>query len=339
VTDQFINIGIIGGAGYTAGELLRILLYHPFVNVQFIHSKSHAGKPVWTTHTDLLGDTELTFSGDDPAVLLEQGGVDALFLCSGHGASATFLGEHDISDDITVIDLSADFRTRSDGPEPDDFVYGLPELQRERIQEATRIANPGCFATCIQLALLPLAKAGRLTDAVQVSAITGSTGAGQALAPTTHFTWRNNNVSIYKAFEHQHLNEIRQSLMMLARMHGGPDFSHPINFVPYRGDFTRGIMANVYTPFMGTLDEATKLYRTYYAQHPFTHLSDAPIDVKQVVNTNKCFLHLELHDGHLLITSVIDNLTKGASGQAVQNMNLVFGLPEDTGLRLKAVAF
>lgn len=329
MTEQYINIGIIGGAGYTGGELLRILLHHPFVNVQFIHSKSHAGKPVWTTHTDLLGDTELTFSGDDPGVLLGQGGVDVVFLCSGHGASATFLAEHDVSDDITVIDLSADFRD-----EHDDFVYGLPELQRERIQEATRIANPGCFATSIQLALLPLAKAGRLTDAVQVSAITGSTGAGQALSPTTHFTWRNNNVSIYKAFGHQHLAEIRQSLKML-----DPDFSHAINFVPYRGDFTRGIMANVHTPFAGTLDEALELFRTFYAPHPFTHISDAPVDVKQVVNTNKCFLHLELHDGQLLITSVIDNLTKGASGQAVQNMNLIFGLPEDTGLRLKAVAF
>lgn len=329
-----INIGIIGGAGYTGGELLRILLHHPFVNVGFIHSKSQAGKPVWTTHTDLLGDTDLTFSGDEPAVLLGQGGVDAIFLCSGHGASATFMAQHDISDDIAVIDLSADFRTRSDGPEPDDFVYGLPELQRERIQEATRIANPGCFATSIQLALLPLARAGRLTDAVQVSAITGSTGAGQALVPTTGFTWRNNNVSIYKAFAHQHLAEIRQSLTAL-----DPDFLHAINFVPYRGDFTRGIMANVYTPFAGTLEEASDLYRGYYAPHPFTHLSDAPVDVKQVVNTNKCFLHLEIHDGQLLITSVIDNLMKGASGQAVQNMNLIFGLPEDTGLRLKAVAF
>ena len=329
-----INIGIIGGAGYTGGELLRILLNHPFVNVAFIHSKSHAGKPVWTTHTDLLGDTDLTFSGDEPAVLLEQGGIDGLFLCSGHGASATFMANHEVSDDIAVIDLSADFRD-----EQDDFVYGLPELQRERIQEATRIANPGCFATSIQLALLPLAKAGRLTADVQVSAITGSTGAGQALAPTTHFTWRNNNVSIYKPFAHQHLAEIRQSLTTLARIHGGPDFSYAINFIPYRGDFTRGIMANVYTPFSGTLAEATELYQTYYAGHPFTHLSPVPVDVKQVVNTNKCFLHLELHDGQLLISSVIDNLTKGASGQAVQNMNLVFGLPEDTGLRLKAVAF
>ena len=332
-----INIGIIGGAGYTGGELLRILLNHPFVNVQFIHSKSQAGKPVWATHTDLLGDTDLTFSGDLPDFAAKEGAIrrsggadlDVLFLCSGHEASATFMAEHNMPDDIAVIDLSADFRG-----ETDDFVYGLPELNRERIQEATRIANPGCFATSIQLALLPLAKAGRLTDAIHISAITGSTGAGQALMPTTGFTWRNNNVSIYKAFTHQHLAEIRQSLIML-----DPDFTHAINFVPYRGDYTRGIMANVYTPFSGTQVEATELYRTYYADHPFTHLSDAPIDVKQVVNTNKCFLHLELHEGQLLITSVIDNLTKGASGQAVQNMNLIFGLPEDMGLRLKAVAF
>ncbi|SFD45440.1 N-acetyl-gamma-glutamyl-phosphate reductase [Spirosoma endophyticum] len=334
-----LNVGIIGGAGYTGGELLRILINHPFANVAFVHSKSHAGKPVWTTHTDLLGDTDLTFSGEinlTPALSTneagesgENTGIDVLFLCSGHGASVTFMAEHEIPDDITVIDLSADFRD-----EHDDFVYGLPELQRERIQEATRIANPGCFATSIQLALLPLAKAGKLTNDVQVSAITGSTGAGQALVPTTGFTWRNNNVSIYKAFTHQHLAEIRQSLTQL-----DPDFKHAINFVPYRGDFTRGIMANVYTPFSGTQQEADELYRAYYAAHPFTHVSDAPVDVKQVVNTNKCLLHLEVHDGQLLITSVIDNLTKGASGHAVQNMNLVFGLPEDAGLRLKAVAF
>lgn len=334
-----LNVGIIGGAGYTGGELVRILLNHPFVTIQFVHSNSQAGKPVWSTHTDLLGDTDLMFSGDinlTPTLSVketgssdESAGVDVIFLCSGHGASVTFMAEHGISDDITVIDLSADFRD-----EHNDFVYGLPELQRERIREATRIANPGCFATSIQLALLPLAKAGKLISDVQVSAITGSTGAGQALVPTTGFTWRNNNVSIYKAFSHQHLAEIRQSLTQLH-----PDFKHAINFVPYRGDFTRGIMANVYTPFSGTLDEAIQLYQTYYEPHPFTHMSDAPVDVKQVVNTNKCLLHLEVHDGQLLITSVIDNLTKGASGQAVQNMNLVFGLPEDAGLRLKSVAF
>ncbi|GAB4051332.1 N-acetyl-gamma-glutamyl-phosphate reductase [Spirosoma litoris] len=326
---ETINVGIIGGAGYTGGELLRILINHPFVNVAFVYSNSQAGKPVWSTHTDLLGDTDLTFSGEIPSLKDGEATVDAIFLCSGHGASVTFMAENEVSDDIAVIDLSADFRD-----EHDDFVYGLPELQRDRIQEATRIANPGCFATSIQLALLPLAKAGKLTDAVQVSAITGSTGAGQALVPTTGFTWRNNNVSIYKAFTHQHLAEIRQSLTQLE-----PEFNHAINFVPYRGDYTRGIMANVYTPFSGTLEEAKQLYKNYYGSHPFTYISDTPIDVKQVVNTNKCLLHLEVHDGQLLITSIIDNLTKGASGQAVQNMNLIFGLPEDTGLRLKSVAF
>jgi N-acetyl-gamma-glutamyl-phosphate reductase len=323
------NIGIVGGAGYTGGELLRILLNHPFATIAFVHSNSQAGKPVWTTHTDLLGDTDLTFTGDDLNTLLADDDLDAIFLCMGHGASQTFMDDYDVSDDSIVIDLSTDFRD-----EHDDFVYGLPELQRDRIREAMRVANPGCFATSIQLALLPLAKAGKLSDAIQVSAITGSTGAGQALVPTTGFTWRNNNVSIYKAFTHQHLTEIRQSLNQF-----DPDFKAAINFVPYRGDFTRGIMANVYTPFAGTLDEAKELYQRFYAEHPFTHVSDAPIDIKQVVNTNKCLLHLELHDGQLLITSVIDNLTKGAAGQAVQNFNLVTGLPEDTGLRLKAVAF
>ncbi len=334
-----INIGIIGGAGYGGGELLRILLNHPFAHIAFVHSKSQAGKPVYSVHTDLLGDTDLLFTGEDTRALLtveppRDEPVDVLFLCSGHGESATFMANHAISDNIVVIDLSTDFRHHSDGSEPSDFVYGLPELQRTRIREATRIANPGCFATSIQLALLPLANAGLLTDAIHVSAVTGSTGAGQALVPTTGFTWRNNNLSIYKAFTHQHLSEIRQSLTQLQA-----GFDQPINFVPYRGDFTRGIMANVYTTYAGSLTDAKALYADYYADHPFTHLSDAPIDIKQVVNTNKCLLHLEMHEGNLLITSVIDNLTKGASGQAVQNMNLLFGLPEDTGLRLKAVAF
>ncbi|MGF7216043.1 N-acetyl-gamma-glutamyl-phosphate reductase [Spirosoma lacussanchae] len=322
-----IQVGIIGGAGYTGGELLRLLINHPFVNVSFVQSNSQAGKPVWTIHSDLLGDTDLEFSA--PADADDELDLDVIFLCSGHGASHTFMAEHDISDDVAIIDLSADFRD-----EHDDFVYGLPELNRDRIAEATRIANPGCFATSIQLALLPLAKAGLLQGDIHVSAITGSTGAGQALVPTTGFTWRNNNVSIYKAFTHQHLAEIRQSLTQL-----DPDFGKAINFVPYRGDYTRGIMANVYTPFTGTIDEAKDLYQRYYEDHPFTHLSHMPIDLKQVVNTNKCLLHLEVHDGQLLITSIIDNLTKGASGQAVQNMNLIFGLPEETGLRLKAVAF
>lgn len=324
-----IKIGIIGGAGYTGGELLRILVNHPDAQVVFVHSKSQAGKPVYNTHTDLLGDTELTFTGDEYNSLLEKTGPDVIFLCSGHGESAKFLTENHLPDSVKIIDLSTDFRDESNG-----FVYGLPELQRDRIREARRIANPGCFATGIQLALLPLAKAGLLTDAVHVSAITGSTGAGQALSPTTHFTWRNNNISIYKAFTHQHLKEIRQSLTVLQ-----PGFDRAVNFVPYRGDFTRGIMANVYTTFSGSLEEAKVLYRDYYAEHPFTHFSDAPVDLKQIVNTNKCLIHLEKHDGQLLISTVIDNLTKGASGQAVQNMNLIFGLPEDAGLRLKAAAF
>ena len=324
-----LRIGIIGGAGYTGGELLRILINHPNAEIAFVHSKSQAGKPVYNTHTDLLGDTDLTFSGDDTRDLVNQAGLSVIFLCSGHGESAKFLAENPIPETLKVIDLSTDFRDESNG-----FVYGLPELQRERIRSATKIANPGCFATSIQLALLPLAQAGLLTEAVQVSAITGSTGAGQSLSPTTHFTWRNNNVSIYKAFTHQHLTEIRQSLNALQ-----PGFDQPIHFVPYRGDFTRGIMANVYTPFAGSLDEARQLFETYYHGHPFTHVSNTPVDVKQVVNTNKCLIHLEKNDGQLLISSVIDNLTKGASGHAVQNMNLLFGLPEDTGLRLKAVAF
>ncbi len=323
-----IQVGIIGGAGYTGGELLRILINHPFANVAFVQSTSQAGKPVWATHTDLLGDTDLEFSSPADAEDDELD-LDVLFLCSGHGASATFMAEHEISDDVAVIDLSTDFRD-----ERNDFVYGLPELNRERIAEATRIANPGCFATSIELALLPLAKAGLLTADVQVSAVTGSTGAGQALVPTTGFTWRTSNLSVYKPFTHQHLAEIRQSLTQL-----DPDFKYAINFIPYRGNFTRGIMANVYTPYAGTLDEAIDLYQAYYKGHPFTHLSSAPIDLKQVVNTNKCLLHLEVVDGQILITSIIDNLAKGASGQAVQNMNLLFGMPEDMGLRLKSVAF
>ena len=323
-----IQAGIIGGAGYTGGELLRILINHPFVSIAFVHSQSRADKPVWATHTDLLGNTDLTFAGGETAPLVQQEGLDVLFLCSGHGQSAKFLADNDVPEHVTIIDLSTDFRDESN-----DFIYGLPELQRERIQQADRIANPGCFATAIQLALLPLANAQKLTDAVHVSAVTGSTGAGQALVPTTGFTWRNNNMSVYKAFTHQHLAEIRRSLTYLQ------PFGEAINFIPYRGDFTRGIIANVYTPFAGTLPDAVQLYRNYYDNHPFTHVSDTPVDLKQVINTNKALLSLELHDGQLLITSVIDNLTKGASGQAVQNMNLVFGLPEDAGLRLKAVAF
>jgi N-acetyl-gamma-glutamyl-phosphate reductase len=324
-----INIGIIGAAGYTGGELLRIVINHPNINIAFAHSKSQIGKPVYDTHTDLLGDTELAFSGEEIQALLNKENLDAIFLCSGHGESKKFLEEFDVPETVKIIDLSTDFRDESNG-----FTYGLPELQKEKIKTATRIANPGCFATSIELAILPLAKAGLLKEAVHVSAVTGSTGAGQSLSPTTHFSWRNNNLSVYKAFSHQHLTEIK---MTLSKLQAG--FDKAVNFVPYRGDFTRGIMANVYTPYSGTLEEAKGLYKSYYAEHPFTHVSDQPIDIKQVVNTNKCFIHLEVHEGQLLISSIIDNLTKGASGQAVQNLNLLFGLPEDAGLRLKAPSF
>jgi N-acetyl-gamma-glutamyl-phosphate reductase len=324
-----INIGIIGAAGYTGGELLRILINHPNANIAFAHSKSQAGKPVYTTHTDLLGDTDLIFSGDDIQGLLNQESLNVIFLCSGHGESQKFLTEFTLPAELKIIDLSTDFRDESNG-----FVYGLPELQKEKIRSASKIANPGCFATSIELAILPLADAGFIKNDIHVSAVTGSTGAGQSLSATTHFTWRNNNMSIYKAFTHQHLTEIKMSL---GKLQDG--FDKAVNFIPYRGDYTRGIMANVYTEFEGSLEEAKALYKSFYEKHPFTHVSDAPIDLKQVVNTNKCIIHLEKHDGQILITSAIDNLTKGASGQATQNMNLIFGLPEDAGLRLKAPAF
>lgn len=320
-----INIGIIGGAGYTGGELLRILLNHPEVNITFVNSKSQAGKPVHSTHGDLLGETDLLFTNQMP---FEE--VQAIFLCSGHNESKKFLAENELPANLKIIDLSTDFRDESNG-----FVYGLPELQRDLIKTATKIANPGCFATSIELALLPLASAGLLNEDVHVSAVTGSTGAGQSLSATTHFSWRNNNISIYKAFTHQHLKEINQSLKTLQ-----PSFEKMVNFIPYRGNFSRGIMANVYTKFAGSLEEAKTLYKNYYASHPFTHLSeDAEIDLKQVVNSNKCIVHLEKHGDNLLITSIIDNLTKGASGQAVQNLNLIFGLEETTGLKLKTVGF
>lgn len=320
-----INIGIIGGAGYTGGELLRILLNHPNANIVFMNSKSQAGKPVYSTHGDLIGETDLRFTDTT-----DYAQADVLFLCSGHNESKRFLAENTIPETVKIIDLSTDFRDESNG-----FVYGLPELNRERIKTATKIANPGCFATSIELAILPLASQNLIYDDIHVSAITGSTGAGQALSATTHFSWRNNNISIYKAFTHQHLKEITQSVKTLQA-----DFQNSINFIPYRGNFTRGIMANVYTKFKGSIEEALELYKNYYQNHPFTHVSEASeIDLKQVVNTNKCVLHLEKHGDNLLISSVIDNLTKGASGQAVQNLNLIFGLEETAGLKLKPIGF
>ena len=311
------KIGIVGAAGYTGGELLRILVNHPDVHLTCILSNSQAGKLISDVHTDLLGSTHLRFSKDLTP-------VDVLFLCSGHGESKKFLAANDIPWHTKIIDLSTDFRDESEG-----FVYGLAEFQKEKIKSATKIANPGCFATSIELALLPLAAAGLITEDVHVSAITGSTGAGQSLSPTSHFSWRNNNVSVYKTFTHQHLAEIKQTL----------GTQQAIHFIPYRGNFSRGIMANVYTTYSGTQEQAEKLYEDFYANSPFVFLSPQAVDVKQVVNTNKCFLHLQVHEGQILISSVIDNLIKGASGQAVQNMNLMLGWEEDLGLKLKAVGF
>lgn len=311
------KIGIVGAAGYTGGELLRILVNHPDVHLTCILSNSQAGKLISDVHTDLLGSTHLRFVKDLTP-------VDVLFLCSGHGESKKFLAANDIPWHTKIIDLSTDFRDESEG-----FVYGLAEFQKEKIKSATKIANPGCFATSIELALLPLANAGLITEDVHVSAITGSTGAGQSLSPTSHFSWRNNNVSVYKSFTHQHLAEIKKTLGTKKGIH----------FIPYRGNFSRGIMANVYTPYSGTQEQAEKLYEDFYANSPFVFLSPEAVDVKQVVNTNKCFLHLQVHEGQILISSVIDNLIKGASGQAVQNMNLMLGWSEDAGLKLKAIGF
>jgi N-acetyl-gamma-glutamyl-phosphate reductase len=329
-----IKAGIVGGAGYAGGELLRLLLLHPAVELTFVQSRSQAGKPVYTAHPDLLGETELEFSTDAAIP------VDVLFLCAGHGEAAKFLAENEVAADTKIIDLSQDFRwnesTTGDTVEANgrSFVYGLPELHREQIQQAQYIANPGCFATGIQLALLPLAKQNLLNAEVHVSGITGSTGAGQSLSATSHFSWRTENVSTYKVMEHQHLREIKRSLLHLQ-----PEGQPEIHFVPYRGPFARGIFITAYMQSELTLEEATKLYKGYYERHPYTIVTDQNPDLKQVVNTNKCVLHLQKHGNMLVITSLIDNLLKGAAGQAVQNMNLLFGLDETTGLKLKATAF
>lgn len=324
-----IRAGIIGGAGYTGGEMLRILVNHPNVEIAFVNSKSNAGNFVYEVHTDLFGDTDLQFTGELPL------DIDVLFLCVGHGDARKFLEATNIPDHIKVIDLSQDFRLNTNSTLANkQFVYGLPEMNKEAIKSAQNIANPGCFATCLQLGLLPLAANGKLNSEVHITATTGSTGAGQSPSPTTHFTWRNDNLSIYKAFEHQHLKEIGQSLNQLQ-----PGFGQILNFIPYRGDYTRGIIASIYLDSDLSLDEAFKIYEDFYADAPFTHVTKRNIDLKQVVNTNKCFVQVAKHGNKLLITSIIDNLTKGASGQAVQNMNLLFGLDETTGLRLKATGF
>ena len=324
-----IKAGIIGGAGYTGGEMLRILVNHPNVDIAFVNSKSNTGNYIYEVHTDLFGDTDLKFSSEI------SHDIDVLFLCVGHGDAKKFLVENKIPDSIKIIDLSQDFRLSQNSKiNNKNFVYGLPELQRETIKTAQNIANPGCFATCLQLGLLPLAASNNLNSEVHITATTGSTGAGQSPSATTHFTWRNDNLSIYKAFDHQHLGEIGQSLNQLQ-----PDFGQTLNFVPYRGDYTRGIIASIYLDTDLTGDEAFKLYEDYYACHPFTHVTKRNIDLKQIVNTNKCFIQIQKLGKKLLITSIIDNLTKGASGQAVQNMNLLFGFDETAGLKLKATGF
>lgn len=332
-----IKVGIIGSAGYTGGELIRLLVFHPEVSIVFAHSNSNAGNPVSQVHTDLLGVTDLKFS----ETLSKD--IDVLFLCVGHGDAAKFIeGNVDYFKDskFKIIDLSQDFRLAEKNKaynltlNTQDFIYGLAELQKEKIKKANYIANPGCFATCIQLGLYPLAAKGLIKDEVHISGITGSTGAGQSLSTTSHFSWRNNNFSIYKAFTHQHLKEITQSLKQLQ-----PSLNKALNFIPFRGDFTRGIYATIYTAYDGTIEDAYKIYEDYYKDHPFTHISKVNPDLKQVVNTNNTIIYLEKHDNKLLIVSMNDNLLKGASGQAVQNMNLMFGLEETTGLRLKAVSF
>ena len=319
-----IKVGIIGGAGYTAGELLRILVNHPEVEIVFVHSTSNAGNFLYDVHGGLFGDTQLRFSDS-----YDLDAVDVLFLCSAHGKSREFWAENARPAGLKVVDLAQDYRDESEG-----YVYGLPEWQRDKILGADKIANPGCFATAIQLALLPLAAAGLLKSTVHVTAITGSTGAGVKPSATTHFSWRTDNLSTYKVFEHQHLKEIGRNLGILQGADG-----IDIQFVPMRGDFARGIFASVTVETTLTGEEALKLYQDYYAGAAFTFVSDRPVDLKQVVNTNKAIVAPEVHGGTLVVSSVIDNLLKGASGQAVQNMNLIFGIPETTGLKLKASAF
>lgn len=324
-----LEIGIIGGAGYTAGELIRLLLNHPKTNINFVFSTSNAGNKLYKVHQDLIGSTEISFTSEI------NSNIDVLFLCLGHGNSTSFLKKHQFSSTTKIIDLSNDFRlTKDENLEEKSFVYGLPELQKEAIKKADYIANPGCFATALQLAILPLAANNLLQDDVHIHAVTGATGAGTSLSKTTHFTWRDNNFSHYKAFNHQHLGEIHQTVKQLQT-----NFNSDINFVPNRGNFSRGIFATTYTKFNGTIQEAKKIYKEYYKDVAFTFVSENELHLKQVVNTNKCLLHLEKHNNKLLITSVIDNLLKGASGQAIQNMNLMFGFEESEGLHLKASYF
>jgi N-acetyl-gamma-glutamyl-phosphate reductase len=329
-----IKIGILGAAGYTGGELIRLLLNHPYAEIVFANSESNAGNKITDVHEGLYGETEMEFTAEMP---FDK--VDVVFFCFGHGKSEAFLKEHKIPDNVKIIDLAQDFRLAAPG---NDYIYGLPEMHKAQTAKAQHVANPGCFATCIQLGLLPLAKAGLLKHDVSVNAITGSTGAGQKPGSTTHFSWRNNNLSIYKVFTHQHLHEIRQSLKELQ---GYLDVS--IDFIPYRGDFPRGIFATEVVKFDGeegtlgnpTAEQLTLIYKEFYEDSAFTHYVDKALDMKQVVNTNKALLHIDKFGDKAVITSTIDNLLKGAVGQAVQNMNIMFGINERTGLRLKGIAF
>ena len=319
-----MKVGIIGGAGYTAGELIRLLINHPEAQIVFVNSESNAGNRLSDVHGGLIGETDLRFTDT-----YNLNDIDVLFLCQGHGQSSAFWQNNNMPEGLKIIDLAQDYRDESDG-----YVYGLPEVNRSRISAADRVANPGCFATAIQLALLPLAAAGLLNSDVHVTAVTGSTGAGVKPSATTHFSWRSDNLSIYKPFGHQHLAEIRQTLTRLQ-----PDFKTDINFVPMRGDFARGIFASVYTDCDLSQEDVDRLYNDFYADAAFTHVADRAVDLKQVVNTNKAIVKPEKHGSKLLIASAIDNLLKGASGQAVENMNIMFGLDPSTGLRLKPSAF
>jgi N-acetyl-gamma-glutamyl-phosphate reductase len=326
-----IKVGIIGGAGYTAGELIRILINHPAAEINFVHSKSNAGNYIYDVHQDLIGETELKFT----AVL--ENGIDILFLCLGHGESEKFIQENIIPDSVKIIDLANDFRLNNKSTiGKRQFIYGLPELQKEKIQSANNIANPGCFATAIQLGLLPLAKAGLLNE-VYTTGITGSTGAGQSLTATSHFSWRANNIQAYKTFTHQHNAEILQSINSFQSASSLSEDS--FNFVPWRGDFTRGIFISSQLKCDLSIEELNVLYRRFYEKHPFITVTTESVFLKQVVNTNKCIIQLEKLGNKLVVHSVIDNLIKGASGQAIQNMNLIFGLDETTGLKLKANYF
>jgi N-acetyl-gamma-glutamyl-phosphate reductase len=319
-----IKTAIIGAAGYTGGELIRLLVHHPNCELVYIHSNSQVGKHVSEVHPDLIGDCDLNFTDQ-----VQTAGLDAVFLGLPHGQTRSFLDQHAFDPNTVIIDLSTDFRDESDG-----FIYGLPEVNREKIKNAKRIVNPGCFATGIQLALLPAVLNGLVKESIHINGITGSTGAGKKLADTSHFSYRLSNISVYKLFTHQHLKEIKQTFVQT-----NADFDSDLLFVPYRGNFARGIWITAYFPFEGSLEEAKALYQKFYQNAAFTHVTDHDIDLKQVVNTNKCLVYLQKEAGQLVIYSAIDNLLKGASGQAVQNYNLAFGLDENTGLNLKSIAF